>query len=83
MPQQEFLISADETGALTFIYHDDLAFLMELGHAETKRASHVEPGPDNKWYADMSPVAGPVLGPFDFRQQALDAETKFIKENVL
>lgn len=45
-----------------------------------------ETGPDdvippNKWWADMAPVGGPVLGPFDGRQQALDEEVAWLRAN--
>jgi len=53
----EHLISVNDDGSLVFIYSDELAFLSTLGETTTTRASHVEPGPDNKWYADMSPTA--------------------------
>lgn len=35
----------------------------------------------NKWWADCSPVDGPVLGPFDDRDAALAAESKWLKDN--
>lgn len=81
--QTVMLISADEQGRLTFIYSDELAELFGLGKSETKRASHVEPAGDNQWTADMAPVGGPVLGPFNCRQDALDAEHVWIETNVL
>lgn len=80
----EYLISADENGDLVFIHDDDLVELLsELGPTSTSRASHVEPGPDGKWYADMSPVNGPQLGPFDRRRTALDEEVEWLRENRL
>lgn len=80
----DYLISANENGDLVFIHDDDLVELLSgLGPTVTTRASHVEPGPDGKWYADMSPVSGPQLGPFDRRREAIDEEVEWIKENVL
>jgi hypothetical protein len=35
------------------------------------------------WYADMLPVDGPVLGPFNKRQEALDAEITWLREHHL
>lgn len=35
--------------------------------------------PQGKWWADLLPVGGPVLGPFDKRQEALDAETEWLR----
>jgi hypothetical protein len=37
----------------------------------------------NYWWADMSPVRGPVLGPFEERQEALDAEVEWLYKNHL
>lgn len=36
--------------------------------------------PAGKWWADLSPVFGPVLGPFDTRQEAIEAELAALKE---
>jgi hypothetical protein len=71
-------ILIDENGDVQFIYNDDLAALCALGNARTARASHVEPyGPE--WRADLSPIGGPVLGPFRTRARALDAEVRWIR----
>jgi len=35
------------------------------------------------WWADMSPVDGPVLGPFTTRDDALKAETEWLLERDL
>ena len=37
----------------------------------------------NKWFADMLPVDGPVLGPFDTHGEALAAEIAYLKEHHL
>lgn len=34
------------------------------------------------WWADMTPSAGPVLGPFDLHQQAIEAELRWLHDNV-
>lgn len=70
------------TGGLQFIYDDALAGLLDTGPAQVTRASHVEPAPGG-WTADLSPVGGPVLGPFPLRQVALDAEVAWLRMNVL
>jgi hypothetical protein len=72
-------------GDITAIYSDDLASLIEEmgGEVDIKRASHVEPTTDGQWTADLSPVGGPVLGPFKLRQVALDEEVKWLQENIL
>lgn len=68
-----------ENGGLSFIYSDALVELLNLGDATVTRASHVEPAAGG-WTADMSPVGGPVLGPFRLRQEALDAEVSWLQE---
>ena len=54
-----------------------------LGRPTIKRASHVEPGQDGRWRADLTPVGGPVLGPFDRRSEALEAETAWLERHWL
>lgn len=70
------------TGSITCVY-DEAIDLAELGRLEITRASHVEPDENGRWTADMSPVAGPVLGPFDQRSQALDAERQWLEARWL
>lgn len=70
-------------GQMKFIWSDKLAPLFNDGRGTIRRASHVEPTAAGKWTADMAPVNGPVLGPYDTRGEALAAETKWIEENVL
>lgn len=48
--------------------------LATLGALVIRRASHVEPDEGGWWHVNLSPVGGPVLGPFDKRGQALRAE---------
>lgn len=38
-------------------------------------------GTARQWAADMGPSAGPVLGPFDTRADALAAEVAWLREN--
>ena len=47
------------------------------------RASHVEPSPSGGWFADLSPVNGPLLGPFTLRSDALTAEVAWLEKNIL
>jgi hypothetical protein len=61
------------TGRGQCIYTEDLP-LHELGSLTIRRASHVEPTIDGNWQADLSPVNGPVLGPFELRSEAIKAE---------
>jgi hypothetical protein len=57
--------------------------LAALGQAQITRASHVEPDIQGRWLADLSPVGGPVLGPFDRRSDALNAEVAWLDDNWL
>jgi hypothetical protein len=68
-------------GNVRYVYTDtlpDSTFRREASSLSTRRASHVEPYADGGWTADMSPVGGPVLGPFALRGQALEAETAWL-----
>lgn len=75
-------LKIDARGTVEFIYSDDLLFLGKGIPCTTKRASHVEPD-GSRWTADMSPIDGPVLGPFDTRSEALSAETDWINTYYL
>ena len=66
-------------GSLTAIWDDALAPLVTEGTTKIKRASHVEPTENGQWNADMSPVNGPVLGPFPLRSDALKAERDWLQ----
>ena len=57
--------------------------LTALGSPKITRASHVEPDEDGHWLADLEPVGGPALGPFDRRSEALNAELRWLEENWL
>jgi hypothetical protein len=57
--------------------------LDSLGHAVITRASHVEPDARGGWHADLSTVAGPVLGPFRRRSEALEAEVAWLEAHWL
>ena len=70
------------TGRVRAIYTEELD-LAEFGSLVITRASHVEPGPDGRWSADLRPVGGPVLGPFDRRSEALGAELAWLEAHWL
>jgi len=57
--------------------------LHSLGTLTIRRASHVEPTPDGRWLADLTPVNGPILGPFDRRTDALTAELSWLEQHWL
>lgn len=65
------------------VYQDNYAALLAQGTVLIERVSHVEPDKDGKWWADLSPVNGPCLGPYDKRADALDAEVKWINARYL
>lgn len=86
MPDVKVVVTPE--GTMRFIYRDALRPLLEAGQAKIERASHVEPVRDaflhggTMWEADLSPVHGPVLGPFTTRQEALDAEVEWLDANL-
>jgi hypothetical protein len=57
--------------------------LHSIGNVQIQRASHVEPDGQGQWWADLSPVSGPKLGPFQQRSAALEAETSWLREHWL
>ena len=69
-------------GTVQAIYDETLDLAL-LGRLSIRRASHVEPTPEGRWQADLSPVSGPVLGPFDHRSEALEAEHVWLEEHWL
>jgi hypothetical protein len=72
----------DVTGRVRAVY-DEQIDLAALGRPSIDRASLVEPNADGRWHADLSPCGGPVLGPFDLRSQALEAERAWLEEHWL
>jgi hypothetical protein len=68
-------------GVVRGIYDDALAPILQLGKSRITRASHVEPTLDGAWTADMSPINGPILGPFSSRSAALEAEREFLNKH--
>ena len=69
-------------GTITAIY-DESIDLAALGTVAITRASHVEPDSQGHWTADLSPIKGPILGPFRTRSQALDVERTWIETHWL
>ena len=53
----------------------------ELCRLTNTRGSHVEPSEAGHWTADLSPVGGPLLGPFATRSEALSAERAWFEHN--
>ncbi len=59
--------------------YDEAFDLSCLGEVQIQRASFVEPNERGRWFADLSPVHGPMLGPFDKRSLALEAEVTWLR----
>ena len=77
MPVPDIILSV--LGTVHCLHHDELAlFLTDVGQLHIRRASHVEPTADGHWTADLSPMNGPVLGPFVTRAQAILAERDWL-----
>lgn len=69
-------------GTIRCLYDETLS-LAALGRLTIRRGSHVEPTPRGEWTADLSPVGGPLLGPFPARSDALQAEVAWLREHWL
>ena len=70
------------SGELRCVYAETID-LTALGKVTIARGSHVEPTSDGRWTADLNPVAGPNLGPFANRSDALQAEQDWLDTNWL
>lgn len=75
-------------GRIAFVWDDQLQPLWAClsgkvpGCRDVVRVSHIEPGPGG-WLADLSPIHGPTLGPFDLRGAALQAEHNWLTPRLL
>ena len=76
------LLVIEPDGLVHGIY-DETINLAALGQLQISRASHVEPDAHGQWWADLSPVDGPTLGPFSLRSQALAAEKTWLEDWLL
>jgi len=76
----QLVISSD--GTLRCVYGEAID-LQALGQLDIQRASHVEPDGHGQWIADLTPVGGPLLGPFPRRSDALAAESQWLEANWL
>ena len=68
---------------LAYCLYDERLDLKALGNLTIRRGSHVEPDEQGRWHADLSPVAGPQLGPFPTRSEALAAERDWLEQHWL
>ena len=73
---------AGPTGRLRCVYGETIN-LHSLGKVSIRRGSHVEPEPEGRWFADLAPVDGPRLGPFEHRSSALAAELDWLEAHWL
>lgn len=83
MPASEHRILIGPAGEIQFVWADELAPILSVGLGRIRRASHVEPTADARWQADLSPVGGPILGPFELRGDALRAELQWLEKEML
>ena len=72
----------NQRGMVRCIYDESIE-LLQLGTPEITRGSHVEPTIEGQWTADLSPVVGPLLGPFPNRSAALAAEVDWLNTHWL
>jgi len=75
-------IVIDVGGDVRYVYAEALD-LAALGPVQIRRASHVEPDAGGRWWADLSPVGGPRLGPFAHRTDAVSAEVAWLTSHWL
>jgi hypothetical protein len=72
----------DPQGGVRGVYAEAIN-LTRLGELFIRRASQVEPDGLGRWWADLGPVGGPLLGPFDRRSDALEAERRWLDNHWL
>lgn len=72
----------ESSGNVRCVYAEAID-LHSLGKPKITRASHVEPDSTGRWIADLTPVSGPKLGPFDKRTHALAAEVQWLRDHWL
>jgi len=74
------LMVIDPSGHIHCLYGEQID-LSSLGEVTIRRASFVEPDRSG-WYADLSPVGGPTIGPLPLRSQALQAEYLWLEQHL-
>ena len=75
-------IIISSSGVASCIYTESIE-LKNIGSLTIRRGSHVEPDSNGKWIVDLAPVAGPKLGPFNHRSEALAAEVQWLETHWL
>jgi hypothetical protein len=76
------LLIVSPQGSVRALYEEAID-LAAIGTLTICRASHVEPDAHGQWFADLSPVHGPCIGPFHKRYEALAAERRWLEGHVL
>ena len=76
----ELVVTPD--GQVRAVYAEAID-LRALGRLAIFRASYVEPTLEGRWSADLRPLLGPVLGPFEQRSAALEAEQEWLRTHWL
>ena len=76
----QVLVQTD--GDIRCLYSESVD-LHSLGKLLIQRGSHVEPTTDGNWIVDLSPVNGPMLGPFRSRSAGLKAEVEWLEAHWL
>jgi len=72
----------DPKGIVRCIYAETID-LHALGQPVINRASFVEPDERGNWWADLSLVDGPLLGPYRQRSEALGEEANWLQAHWL
>jgi hypothetical protein len=80
--EDRMLLRIDPYGQVTCLYGETIDLAL-LGSPTIRRASRVEPDDSGKWWADLSPVSGPLLGPYPRRSAALAAEQSWLEEHLI
>jgi hypothetical protein len=70
------------SGVMQCLYGEEIP-LAVLGSLSIVRASYVEPDREGNWFADLSPVGGPRLGPYEHRSLALEQEREWLQKQWL
>ena len=71
-------VTVTPQGDIRFVWDDALHAVTTLGPWTRRRASHVEDDGHGCFTADMSPMGGPVLGPFHLHKDAIAAEVAWL-----
>jgi hypothetical protein len=80
MSEEPMELIIETSGNGRCVYGEEIE-LAQLGSLAIRRGSHVEPDANGRWLVDLSPVSGPVLGPFPCRSAALAGETTWLHEH--